>query len=252
MDYGLTNKVVLVTGANGWIGQELCHSFLGEGAIVYAQCRGDVEKLAQLKDMAIKNGTEKNLKLISINITDPEKVTEGFDLILKESSRLDVLINNAGWTCEQPFVSLKDEDVFKIIDANLLTVIWCSRAALKIFMKQKEGNIVNISSAVAKRHGRGVALYAGLKSAVNRLGECMAIEMGKKNIRINNIAPGVIETNLSTALTSRHNNMLNDMTPLKRFGTPQDVGHAALYLASPIASSFVTGTTLHIDGGIVL
>lgn len=161
MDYQLTDKIVLITGANGGIGQELCHAFLNEGAIVYAQCRGDLEKLNDLMETAVQNGTSQKLKLTSINLTDPEQVNQGFGRIIEESGRLDVLINNAGWTKEQPFVSLTDEDVQDIIDANLLTVVWSSRAALKIFMSQKDGCIVNISSAVSKRHGRGVASMLG-------------------------------------------------------------------------------------------
>lgn len=252
MDYQLKGKVVLVTGANGGIGQEICHAFLAEGAIVYAQCRGSITKLDELIKQAKEKSNNHNLKPILINLMDPAEVTASIEQIASENGHFDVLVNNAGWTTEQPFVSLKDEDIQEIIDANLMTTLWTSRAALKVFMKQKEGNIVNISSAVSKRHGRGVVLYAGLKAAVNRIGECIALEMGKKNIRVNSVAPGVIETNLSTALTSRHTTMLNDMTPLKRFGHPQDVGSAVLFLASPSASSFITGATLFVDGGIVL
>jgi 3-oxoacyl-[acyl-carrier protein] reductase len=119
-------------------------------------------------------------------------------------------------------------------------------------LARKKGNIVNISSTVADNHGRGVAVYSAMKSAVNRLTEVMAIEMGKKNIRVNSICPGVVETKMSNGLQDRHSKLLLEKTPLQRFATPEEIAKSALFLASDSVAAFITGHKLFVDGGIGL
>lgn len=248
MDYGLQDKVVVITGANGGIGEGLCKAFLEEGAVVVGLCRGSVEKLAPLAEWAMQRGLK--FKPTMIDICRSAEVTAGFEEIARKYSRIDVLINNAGATVEKPFVSLTDEEMEEVIDSNLRNTMLTCRSALKIMLIQKAGNIINISSAVGQAHGRGVAAYAASKAAVTRLAECLALEVGKKNIRVNTISPGVIETRLSSALITRHSEVLREITPLRRHGIPADVAHGALFLASDKLSSYVTGHNLVIDGGV--
>ncbi|MBT4791234.1 MAG: SDR family oxidoreductase, partial [Halobacteriovoraceae bacterium] len=172
--------------------------------------------------------------------------------IIKKFNQIDVLVNNAGTTVEKPFLSLEDDELDMIYNANMLSLAKISRRVLKEMLIAKSGNIVNVSSIVSKRWGRGVSFYASMKAGVNRLTQVLALEMGKKNIRINAVCPGVIETKLSGALQVRHNKSLLKETPLKRFGTPSDVSNAIMFLASDAVSSFTTGVTLDIDGGIGL
>lgn len=245
-------QVVIITGANGGIGQALCQSFLLQGAFVVPFYRKDLSKLDCLFEW-LKNQEihKERLFPVEVEITQTDSVKAAIKTVYDKYSRIDVLVNNAGKAYEIPFLANTDLEIEDVIESNFISMTKLSREVLKYMMPQKSGNIVNISSTVGDRFGRGVAVYAAMKSAVNRLSEVLAIEMGKKGIRVNTVSPGVVETTMSTGLTDRHEKFLLDSTPLRRYAKPQDIADAVTFLASSKAS-FVTGTNLFVDGGIRL
>lgn len=253
MDLALKDKVVVISGCNGGIGEALCQAFMEEGARVVGLYRGDQSKVSHLYEFVkTLKLNEDNFHTVQMDIDDTSSIDSGFKSILEKWGHIDVLVNNAGWTVEKPFLSLEDEEMDLIYSSNLSSLMKLSRAALKIMLSKKSGNIVNISSTVADNHGRGVAVYAAMKSAVNRLTEVLALEMGKKKIRVNSICPGVVETRMSNGLQDRHEKLLLEKTPLQRYATPEEVAKCALFLASDKTAGFITGNKLFIDGGIGL
>jgi 3-oxoacyl-[acyl-carrier protein] reductase len=253
VDLGLRDKVVMVTGANGGIGSEICLSFMRENSKVVALYRGDIHKLDALKASMEEEGL--NLSLLVPKVIDM-KSSESIDTCVQavkdELGMIDILVNNAGTTVEKPFLSLTDDEMDMIYEANLHSLAKLSKRVLKEMLMQKSGNIVNVSSIVSTSWGRGVAYYSAMKAGVNRLTEVLATEVGKKGIRVNAVCPGFIETRLSGAIHARHSERILGETPMKKFGKPIDVSNAIKFLASDKVSSFVTGVTLKIDGGISL
>jgi 3-oxoacyl-[acyl-carrier protein] reductase len=253
MDLALKEKVVVISGCNGGIGEALCKAFLEEGAKVAGLYRGDKSKVQHLYDLVKTHKLKaENFITVSMDIDATSSIETGFKTITDQWGHIDVLVNNAGWTVEKPFLSLEDDEIEMIYSSNLSSLMKLSRAALKIMLARKSGNIVNISSTVAEHHGRGVAVYSAMKSAVNRLTEVLAVEMGKKKIRVNSVCPGVVETRMSNGLQDRHAKLLLEKTPLQRYATPEEVAKSVLFLASEESAAFITGHNLFIDGGIGL
>lgn len=253
MDLALQNKVVIITGCNGGIGSAITQAFLKEGALVVGAYRQPLSKLDELFAWIKSNQVfEQNFFPLEVDINSTVSIQKGLEEILNKWKRIDILVNNAGATVETPFLALEDEDLDSIYASNFSSLAKLSREVGKIMMRQKGGNIVNVSSTVSDRYGRGVAAYASMKAAVNRLTEVMALELGKKNIRVNAVCPGVVQTKMSNALQDRHSQMLLDQTPLKRFATPEEVSKSILFLASDKTASFITGTKIFVDGGIRL
>ena len=253
MNLDLENKIVIVTGANGGIGSAICQEFLKEGSHVIAFYRGDEGKISHLVDWANSNKIEKNhLHPMKVDIGDISQLKSAIDEIITTHKKIDVLVNNAGWTLEKPYLTLKDEEWEKIISINLSTLSHLSKLASKHMFMQREGNIVNISSVVGTTGGRGVCAYSVAKAGVNRLTECMALELGRKGVRVNAVCPGVIDTGMSTQLQVMAGDRLKERTPLERSGTPDEVAKAVLFLASNKTASYITGAKLYVDGGVSL
>ncbi|HLE09772.1 MAG: hypothetical protein A2504_11355 [Bdellovibrionales bacterium RIFOXYD12_FULL_39_22] len=253
MDLALQNKIVAITGCNGGIGVAATISFLKEGAKVVGLYRESISKLSEIFTRISELGlNEKHFMPIEVDINSTTSIQEAIKKIIAEWGQIDVLVNNAGATLETPFLALNDDDFESIYVSNFSSLAKVSREVGKIMMRQKFGNIINVSSLVSERFGRGVSVYAAMKAAVNRLTEVMALEMGKKNIRVNAVCPGVVETSMSNALQERHGQMLIEQTPLRRFASPEEVAHSILFLSSEATASFITGSKLFIDGGIRL
>lgn len=253
MELSLQNKIIVISGCNGGIGEALCLEFLKENSKVAGLYRGDLSKLDHLfNSMKDQNIQSENFLPVNMDINSTDSINAGLKIVTEKWEKVDVLVNNAGWTIEKPFMAIEDDELDLIYASNFSSLAKLSRAVLKIMLAKKSGNIINISSTVADHYGRGVAVYAAMKAAVNRLTEVMALEMGKKNIRVNAICPGVVETNMSNGLQERHAEFLKEQTPLRRYATPEEVAKCALFLASDKTASFITGHKLFIDGGIGL
>ena len=252
MDLELAGKIILVTGANGGIGSSICKAFLQQGSKVIALYRGEPEKIAFLHEWASDNDCGDNLETFSTDITNASAVEEILQQIMQKYSHVDVLVNNAGNLVERPFLITGDSDWEGLLDVHLKGNIVLTRAVAKQMLMANRGNVINITSVVGSAWGRGVSAYASIKSAINRLTQILAVELGKKGIRVNAVAPGLIDTSMSKVLQARAEDVLAERILLNRLGTPDDVARAVLFLASDVFSSYVTGHILTVDGGVSL
>lgn len=250
MELELKDKVVIVTGATGGIGMAICNEFLNEGSIVVPIFRGKEAKLDELKSWAEKNKVA-NEKLfpVEMDIANEDSVNAGIATVMKQFGRLDVLVNCAGFSLERPFAMTEEQEWEKIIQVNLSSTARLCRSVLKPMFRQKKGAIVNVSSVLGARYGRGNVAYASAKAAVIRFSQALATEVGAKGIRVNVVCPGVVDTKMSSALTSRFGELLKELTPLGKNGKPEEIARPVVFLASDKAASYITGATLFVDGG---
>lgn len=252
MNLMLQNKVVLVTGATGGIGKQICADFLKEKSIVAAVYRNE-KKYSDLKLFLQDQGIELiNLLGLKINSLDKTEIDAAVKSLVSDHKTVDVLINCAGSSLEVPFAMMEEKDIAQTIDINLKSPMFYAQAVLRPMFKQKSGAIINISTIATHKAGRGIVVYASAKSGIDSFTRTLAQEVGRKNIRVNCIRPGVIDTTMSQPLMARTGGKIVDMTALNRLGKPEDISAAALYLASEKLSAFVSGTCLNVDGGLNL
>lgn len=253
MNLELKNKIVLISGVTGGIGEAICQAFLEEGAITIPLFRGKIERLDSLFQwMETQRIPKSRCVPENYDLKKKEGVKTLVKDIINKHRRIDILINCAGKSVEKPFLLHENEDFEEMLGINLIALAILSREVLRPMMKQRSGNIINISSLLSHRFGRGVSAYAAAKAGVDRLTESLAAEMGKKGIRVNSICPGVIKTKMSDALTFNLGDQILDRTPMMRYGAPKDIAQASLFLASDKMASFITGQRIVVDGGISL
>jgi 3-oxoacyl-[acyl-carrier protein] reductase len=173
------------------------------------------------------------------------------DAVTKEQGSLHILVNNAGITRDTLAMRMKDEDWDAVMDANLKGVFRMSRAVMRTMMKQRYGRIINITSVVGASGNPGQANYAAAKAGVAGMTRALARELGSRNITVNCIAPGFIETDMTAGLAAAQQEALQNQIPLGHLGKPQDIANAVVYLASP-GASYVTGQELHVNGGMYM
>lgn len=253
MELGLKEKVVVVSGATGAIGQAVCMRFVEEGARLAAFHRGGEGRLDPLRKELEAAGLDAGrVYSVEADLSEPHTLDRGVEDVLNAFGRIDTLVNNAGMTLERPFLGMSDDEVQALLAVNLGGTLHLTRRVLKPMLLARTGSVVTISSLVGSRGGRGVAVYAATKAALNSLTRSLAIEMAPKGIRLNAVAPGVIDTPMSRRLIRRRGPVLLDRIPLSRFGTPDEVASTVLWLASDIASAYITGQVLPVDGGLGL
>jgi 3-oxoacyl-[acyl-carrier protein] reductase len=250
MDLDLKDNIVLVTGSNRGIGESICKAFLNEGAYVIAIYRGDEGKIAPLIDWCKANDHGNRISGLVIDLQNKTDVDSKIKQILKDHKRIDVLVNCAGATIEKPFALTEEQEWEKIMSSNLTTVVNLTASVLKPMTLQRKGSIINISSILGFRLGRGATAYAASKAAVDRLTQSLAMEVGKKGVRVNCVSPGPIQTKMSSTLHEYLGSTLASYAPIQRFGTPEEVASAVLFLASERTASYITGQKIVVDGGI--
>jgi NAD(P)-dependent dehydrogenase (short-subunit alcohol dehydrogenase family) len=241
-------RTAIVTGAGAGIGRAIAQSLAAEGAFVLVTdidgeaARGVADEIAAMAGEA---------EALSVDVTSKADVALLVQRTTTLHGKLDILINNAGLNVREDFRHLKDEDWEKIRGANLDGVVRLSRDCFDLLRAAGRASIVNLSSIMASRALRQLAAYSATKGAVAALTRSLAVEYAPFGIRVNYLAPGFIETALTERILKnpRFNQALLDQTPLKRFGTPDDVARAALFLASDDAA-FITGSGLAVDGGM--
>ena len=186
-----------------------------------------------------------------LNVTDAAASEALIDSIVKEFGGLHVLVNNAGITRDTLAMRMKDEDFEAVIDTNLKSVFRLSRAVMRPMMKQRQGRIINITSVVGAAGNPGQANYVASKAGVAGMTRALARELGSRNITVNCVAPGFIDTDMTRALSEEQHTALKAQIPLGRLGQPQDIAEAVAFLASP-AAAYITGSEIHVNGGMFM
>ena len=240
-------QIALVTGATRGIGAAIALELAKKGLKVIGTATSD-EGAAKISQAlaAFPGCVGKNL-----NVTDGVAAEAIIDTIVKEYAGLHVLVNNAGITRDMLALRLKDDDWDAVIDTNLKAVFRMSRAVMRTMMKQRYGRIVNITSVVGSLGNAGQSNYAAAKAGVAGMSRALARELGSRNITVNCIAPGFIETDMTAGLTQEQQKVLLAQIPLGHLGKPQDVANVVSFVASPLAS-YITGQEIHVNGGMYM
>ena len=240
-------QVALVTGASRGIGAAIALELAKKGLKVVGTATSD-EGAAKITQAlaAYPNCSGKNL-----DVNDGMAGQSLIDEIVKEHGCLQVLVNNAGITRDMLAMRLKDDDWDAVIDTNLKAVFRMSRAVMRTMMKQRYGRIINITSVVGSSGNAGQSNYAAAKAGVAGMTRALARELGSRNITVNCIAPGFIETDMTAGLSLEQQKALLAQIPLGHLGKPQDIAHVVAFVASPLAS-YITGQELHVNGGMYM
>ena len=244
----LEDKIALVTGGGAGIGRAIAETFAREGAFVVVADRDGEAAREAAEAIVMANGAASSHE---VDVTDTAQVKSLMQAIGETHGRLDVLVNNAGVGERADFRHLSDEAWDRVWKTNLDGTVRCAREAFDLLKASGNASVINLSSIMASKHTRQMAVYSATKGAVSALSRSLAVEYAPYGIRVNTLLPGYVET----ALIGRYlsNPMiakaLLTQTPLRRFGTPQDIANAALFLASDEAA-YITGAALNVDGGM--
>ncbi len=243
----LKDKVALVTGASRGIGKAIARELASRGAIVIGTATTDAGAQGITEMLAPHGG-----RGVVLNVTDVPACDALIDALGKESAGgPHILVNNAGITRDTLAMRMKDEDWDAVLETNLTSVFRLSRAVMRSMMKARWGRIINITSVVGSSGNPGQANYAAAKAGVAGMSRALARELGSRGVTVNCVAPGFIETDMTSELGESQTAALLGQIPLGRLGSASDIAHAVAFLASPNAS-YITGTTLHVNGGMYL
>jgi 3-oxoacyl-[acyl-carrier protein] reductase len=235
--FDLTGKVAVVTGAARGIGRSISLALAKAGATVVPT---DVVPFEPIESLAAP---------VVMNVTDAASVEAGIAAVLAQHGRLDILVNNAGITRDQLLMRMKREDWDKVIEVNLNGTYTCTQTVLRPMMKQRTGRIISISSVVGQMGNAGQSNYAASKAAVIGFSKSLAREVAARNITVNVVAPGLIDTDMTRALPPEVQAEWESKVPLGRFGTADDVAAAVCFLATDEAA-YITGQVLAVNGGM--
>jgi 3-oxoacyl-[acyl-carrier protein] reductase len=242
-----SGQVALVTGASRGIGRAIALELAGRGLKVTGTATTEAGAQAIGAALAAFPGCQG----LCLNVNDRAGVEAAIEAITKEHGALHVLVNNAGITRDMLSMRMSDDDWDAVLDTNLKAVFRISRAVMRAMMKQRYGRIVNITSVVGASGNAGQANYAAAKAGVAGMTRALARELGSRNVTVNCVAPGFIETDMTKALTEAQTSTLMANIPLGRLGQASDIAHAVAFLASPQAG-YITGTELHVNGGMYM
>lgn len=244
----LADKTVLITGANRGIGKAIALRLARDGAQVAIGARNVTTAVAVLDEIADSGG---QAIAVPMDVTDSASCEAAVASVLAQWHKIDVLVNNAGITRDALLLRMNEEQWDAVIDTNLKGVYRCSRAVLRPMLKARSGCIINISSVVGITGNAGQANYAAAKAGIIGFTKSLALELAARNIRVNAIAPGYMETEMTQELAPEQRSQLLSRIPLGKTGRPEDVAAATAFLVSDDAA-YITGQTLVIDGGISL
>ncbi|MCX5702313.1 MAG: 3-oxoacyl-[acyl-carrier-protein] reductase [Candidatus Omnitrophica bacterium] len=244
----LKDKVALITGGAQGIGRDIALAFAKEGADVVI---GDInlEKAMRVEQEIMALG-RKSLA-IELDVTSSVKVEEEVNKILDKFKKVDILVNNAGITKDNLLLRMSDAEWDAVLAVNLKGTFNCTKAASKIMIKQRSGKIINIASIIGIMGNPGQANYSASKAGIIALTKTTAKELGSRNINVNAVAPGFIQTDMTAKLPEELKEKMRGAIPLGKFGSCADVANACVFLASE-ESSYITGQTIVVDGGMVM
>src|SRR2546423_3193078 len=246
--FNLKDKVALVTGASQGIGRDTAMALAAAGAKVVVSARNE-ERLATL--VAEISAADSSAMAVKMDVADAEQVKAGFRQVLEKFGRLDILVNNAAITRDGLAMRMKSDDWEAVLRTNLTGAHLCIQQALPAMMKARAGRIINISSVVAQSGNAGQANYVAAKAGLIGLTKAIAIEIASRNITVNAVAPGFIETPMTDVLPDKVKEELKARIPLGRMGSARDVAAAIVFLASDEAG-YITGHVLNVNGGMHL
>jgi 3-oxoacyl-[acyl-carrier protein] reductase len=245
----LQDQVALVTGGSRGIGRGIVKAFVAEGAKVAFVYRGNQEAAEDLlQELNQAGGT---VLALQADVTDGAAAQTCVERIEKEWDRFDILVNNAGIIQDDLFVRMQPQAWQIVLQTNLGGTYNFCRAVAYTLMRQRHGRIINISSVAAEHVNMGQANYAASKGAINALTRALAVELASRNVTVNAIAPGFIETDMSEAVRNKAGDAIKKIVPMRRLGTPEDIARVAVFLASA-DSGYLTGQVLTVDGGLSL
>jgi len=239
----LESKIAVITGGGRGIGKATAQLFTNEGATVV------IAEFDEVSGQSTAN--ELGAHFIKTDISNEESVNALFNFVSSEFGKLDILVNNAGILADSTLKKLDSDSFDAVINVNLRGVYLCGRAAADIMIEQGSGVILNASSVVAHHGNFGQTNYVASKAGVIGITKVWARELGKDGIRVNAVAPGFIQTNMTAGMPEKVVEMMGEKVPLKRWGLPEDVANAYTFLASDEAS-YITGAVLNVDGGVVV
>ncbi len=244
----LENKVVIVTGATRGIGKGIVEKFAENGANIAFTCvkmsDSSIELEKQLESLGVK------AKVYESDAADYDSALKLAEDVLNDFGSIDVLVNNAGITKDNLLMRMSEEDFNDVMKINMNSVFNNTKAVLRQMLKQRNGSIINLSSVVGVKGNAGQSNYSSSKAGIIGFTKSVALELGSRNIRCNAIAPGFIETEMTSVLDETMVQQWRDAIPLKRGGTTEDVANLTLFLASDM-SAYITGQTINVDGGML-
>ncbi len=247
MNGQLAGKVALVTGGTRGIGRAIVEALAAAGAAVGFTYKSSSQAADELVSSLKANGS--TVMGFQSDASSPTEAAAVVDLAIKALGRIDILVNNAGITKDGLLMRMSEEDWDRVITTNLKSVFAMTKAVCRPMMGQRAGKIINISSIVGLTGNAGQANYAASKAGILGFTKSVAKELASRNIQVNAVAPGYVDTDMTRALTAEQTKALIDLIPLKRTAKPSDIAGTVVFLASP-AADYVTGQVLAVDGGL--
>lgn len=243
------NKVALVTGATSGIGEQIALKLAKEGYNIAINYRKEKDNMEVLKQEIESNGVK--CLYVKADVGNFDECKNMIDEILQEYGRIDVLVNNAGMTKDSLIMRMKEEDFRQVIDCNLVGVFNVTKNVIPCMVKQKGGRIISISSVVGVAGNAGQSNYAASKAGIIGFTKSLAKELASRNILVNAVAPGFIETKMTEVLPDKAKEAILNQIPLKRMGSAKEVANVVNFLASE-DSAYITGQVINIDGGMIM
>lgn len=245
----LTDKIALVTGASRGIGKAIAIELAKEGATVIVNYNGSADRAQEVVDEITNNGGQASAYQCNVaDFAECEKMTAA---IMKEYGHVDILVNNAGITKDGMIMKMSEADFDQVLDTNLKGTFNTIRHLSRYFLKQRSGKIINIASVSGILGNPGQANYSASKAGVIGLTKSVARELASRGINVNAVAPGFIATDMTDAMTEDAKGKLEEMIPMKKIGSPQDIADIVVFLASDKAN-YITGQTFSVDGGMAI
>ena len=244
----LANQIAIITGAGRGIGRGIALKFAAEGADIVCVSRTaeSSEKIAgEIRALGRRAWPH------AVDVADATAVTAASEKILEETGRVDILVNNAGVTRDGLLMRMSEADWDTVLDTNLKGAFLLTKAFTRVFVKQRSGRIINVSSVIGLIGNAGQCNYAASKAALIGFTKSVARELASRHITVNALAPGFIETDMTAAISPELRAQILSTVPMKKFGQPEDIANAALFLAGP-GAQYITGQVLTVDGGMVM
>ncbi len=245
----LSGKIAVVTGGSRGIGRAICLELAACGATVAVNYHQSAAAAAEVVSEIEKNGAA--AQAVQADVRDSEQVGAMFKGIIAAHGTIDILVNNAGMTRDNVIMMMKPDDFDAVIDTNLRSAWLCCKAVARVMMRKRRGSIINITSVVGLAGNGGQTNYAASKAGIIGLTKSLAKEVAVRGIRVNAVAPGFVETDMTAGLSDEIKSQAIAAIPLGRMGTPQHIAKAVVFLASQDAA-YITGQVLVVDGGMVM